>query len=176
MGFISNPSEGNFLDSEEGQQDIAEDIANAIIGYKKEYFGAGSGDTMIVKAKSRTMTRVVDTPLVKTDSAAKKETKKDKEKVTPKEEPKTETKGIVFKIQISAGNKKLELKPSNFKGLNNISVVQDGNFYKYAYGETDDYDTAKKNLSEAKAKGYSSAYIIAFKDGEKISVKEATKN
>src|SRR4029077_15607589 len=40
MGFISNPTEGNFLDSEEGQQDVAEDVANAIISYKKEYFGA----------------------------------------------------------------------------------------------------------------------------------------
>ena len=53
-------------------------------------------------------------------------------------------------------------------------MTQDGNFYKYTYGETEDYDIAKKNLSEAKAKGYSSAYIIALRDGEKISVKEAT--
>src|SRR5436190_7881849 len=40
MGFISNVTEGNFLESESGQQEVAEDIANAIVGYKKEYFGA----------------------------------------------------------------------------------------------------------------------------------------
>lgn len=41
MGFISNPTEGNILDSEEGQNDIAQAIASAIVSYKKEYFGNG---------------------------------------------------------------------------------------------------------------------------------------
>ena len=44
MGFISNPEEGNRLDSEEGQQAIAEAIANAILKYKKEFYGTGEGD------------------------------------------------------------------------------------------------------------------------------------
>lgn len=37
-GFISNTIEGERLDSEEGQQDIADAIAKAIISYKKEFF------------------------------------------------------------------------------------------------------------------------------------------
>jgi N-acetylmuramoyl-L-alanine amidase len=43
------------------------------------------------------------------------------------------------------------------------------------YGETTNYDEAKKLLQEAKSKGYSSAYLIAFKNGEKISVQDALK-
>ena len=37
-GFISNLEEGVRLNSEEGQQEIAFAIANAIIDYKKEFF------------------------------------------------------------------------------------------------------------------------------------------
>ena len=53
--------------------------------------------------------------------------------------------------------------------------TDNGTLYKYMYGETSNYEMAKQNLSEAKAKGYDSAYIISFKDGKKIDVKEAIK-
>ena len=81
-----------------------------------------------------------------------------------------------FKVQFAAGNKNIKLNPSNFKGLKNVSVrTNNGSFYKYAYGATSDYNVAKQNLKEVKSKGYSSAYIIAFRDGKNISVEEAMK-
>jgi N-acetylmuramoyl-L-alanine amidase len=43
------------------------------------------------------------------------------------------------------------------------------------YGETSDYNDAKQKMAEAKAKGYGGAYLVAFKDGRKISVQEALK-
>jgi N-acetylmuramoyl-L-alanine amidase len=43
------------------------------------------------------------------------------------------------------------------------------------YGETTNYDAAKKLLQEAKAKGYASAFIIALKNGKIISVQDAIK-
>ncbi len=168
-GFISNPTEGAKLDSEEGQQEIAQAIANAIVSYKKEYFGSSSSDIIEKPSKKMSQEPVKDTPVIlKTETEV--------EKPIAKEEPKTVTTGIIFKVQIAAVGKKLDLIPSNFKGLNNIAVTTDnGQLYKYTYGETSDYATAKKNLEEAKSKGYSSAYLIAFKDGNKISVQDALK-
>ncbi len=164
-GFISNPKEGAMLDSEEGQQQIARAIANAIIGYKKEYFGSSSAD--VIEKPSQKMS--VE-PKTETKSAVSSETEVDKSL------PKSESTGVVFKVQIAAANKKLELIPANFKGLKNVQVTTDnGQFYKYTYGETSDYEVAKKNLEEAKSKGYTSAYLIAFKDGKKITVQEALK-
>ena len=168
-GFISNPTEGALLDSEEGQQEIAQSIADAIVSYKKEYFGSNASDPTEKPSKKMTLDPVKDTPKeittpVKIDPVVVKET------------PKTETSGVVFKVQIAAVGKKIELIPSNFKGLNNIAVSTDnGTLYKYTYGETSDYSNAKQNLEEAKSKGYTSAYLIAFKDGKKISVQEAIK-
>lgn len=40
MGFISNYTEGNILDSEEGQNEIAKAISDAILSYKNEYYGS----------------------------------------------------------------------------------------------------------------------------------------
>ena len=170
MGFISNPSEGAILDSEEGQDEIAQSIANAIISYKKENFGSGDGDEMVKPSQKieQSKSTVIDT-LSKTKTVAK----------TP-EVKKTEIKqevtaGIIFKVQLSASSKKLELTPSNFNGLRNISMSGDANLYRYMYGETASYDQAKQLLQEAKSKGYTSAFLIAFKNGKKIDVKDAIK-
>jgi N-acetylmuramoyl-L-alanine amidase len=82
---------------------------------------------------------------------------------------------ILFKVQISASSRKLDLEPRNFRGLKNISLDYENRVYKYMYGETSDYNESKSLLEEAKAKGYESAFLIAFKNGEKISIQEAIK-
>jgi N-acetylmuramoyl-L-alanine amidase len=169
MGFISNPTEGARLDSEDGQQEIAESIANAIVAYKKENFGSSDSDSMIKPSQKVEPVKVVDS-VVKKQAPKSPEIKKTEVKLE------VVSSGVAsYKVQLSASGKKLDLVPSNFNGLNNISVSSEGNFYKYMYGETTNYEEAKRLLSEAKSKGYSSAFVIAFKNGKKVSVQEALK-
>ena len=184
MGFISNPIEGDRLDSEEGQNEIANAIAQAIIDYKKEYFGSGA----LENEEDRPSKKIVEKIYKDTSTPVKKEVKilaevikkepvKDIKK-EPKKEPVKEVEkeiGVVFKVQIASSSKKMDLDPSNFKGLKNVDVESNGVVFKYTYGQTTDYFEAKKNLSEVKSKGYDSAFLIAFKNGKSISVKEATK-
>ena len=82
---------------------------------------------------------------------------------------------VEFKIQIASGKSKIATKSFNFKGLKNVQRVSIGKFYKYYYGNKVDYKQVKKSLKTAKSKGYTSAFIVAFKNGEKISVQEAVK-
>ncbi len=82
---------------------------------------------------------------------------------------------IEFKIQIASGKNKISTKSYNFKGLKKVQVVKVGNFYKYYYSNTSEYKKVLKALKIAKQKGYSTAFIVAFKRGEKISVLEAKK-
>ena len=181
MGFISNPIEGDKLDSEDGQNEIANAIAEAIISYKKEYFGNGT----IENDEDRPSKKIIEKPVKDTTTPVKKENKIINEVVKKEPSKKETTKevvkevqnetGVVFKVQIAASSKKMDLDPSNFKGLKNIDSDFNGTIYKYTYGQTSDYSEAKKNLSDAKSKGYDSAFLIAFKNGKSISVKEAIK-
>ena len=170
-GFISNPDEGNDLNSEEGQNEIARAIANAIISYKNEYYGNGTIDNDV----ERPSQKIIETPIKDTSSPVKPKPNLDVS-ATKKATKNIETSGVVYKVQLSASTKKIALTPSNFKGLKDISVVSENKFYKYMYGQTPNYNEAKKQLEEAKSKGYDSAYLIAFKNGTKISVQEALTN
>ena len=167
-GFISNPEEGNDLNSEEGQNEIARAIANAIISYKNEYYGNGT----IENDTERPSQKIIEPPIKDTSTPAKSKPNLEVS-VSKKTTNNPDVSGIIYKVQLSASIKKVALTPSNFNGLNDISMVSENKYYKYMYGETPDYNEAKKKLEEAKTKGYSSAYLIAFKNGTKISVQDA---
>ncbi|PXY39762.1 N-acetylmuramoyl-L-alanine amidase [Flavobacterium cheongpyeongense] len=157
-GFVSNPTEGDILNSEAGQNDIAEAIASAILSYKREYFGTGAPEINEVK------------PAKDTSVPAKPKTVE----TTPK--PVKDTpKGTFFKVQLIASIKKTPLEPKKFKGLKNVTMIYENNIYKYFYQETSSYETAQKYLKEAKSKGYGAAFLVATRDGEKISIQEAIK-
>ena len=83
---------------------------------------------------------------------------------------------IIFKVQIAAGSKKLETKPYNFKGLRGISLKGIGKGYKYFYGETSNYSEIIKQKEEAKQKGYTTCFIVAYnKMGERVELSKALK-
>jgi len=82
---------------------------------------------------------------------------------------------IAFKVQIAAGSRKLETKPYNFNGLNNITMDPIGNGYRYFYGETSNYKEILKLKEVALKKGYSSSFIVAYKNGERIKMEDALK-
>lgn len=164
-GFISNPTEGELLNSEEGQNDIARAIANAIISYKYEYFGDGGAETFGEKPSQILKENPVNSP----EKPEVNKTETDKGII------KKDTLGSIYKIQLSASKKKLALVAKNFKGLRDVSLVYEDNVYKYLYGQTSDYENAKNQLKEVKSKGYDSAFLIAFKNGKKISIQEAIK-
>ncbi len=84
--------------------------------------------------------------------------------------------GVTFKVQIASSSKKLDLKPYNFKGLKNIERDRIGKHYKYYYGSTSNYDEALKLQKQAKAKGFKSSFLVAFKNEERVSVSDVIKS
>ncbi|WP_438989881.1 N-acetylmuramoyl-L-alanine amidase family protein [Polaribacter sp.] len=84
-------------------------------------------------------------------------------------------KPIEFKVQLASGKNKLATKSYNFKGLKNIQRIKVGSNYKYYYGNSSSLKETKKALQKAVAKGYKTAFIVAFKDGKKVSLKEVLK-
>ena len=169
-GFISNKDEGAYLNSEDGQQNMAKTIADAIFRMKVEHFG---GTMPVIDIQKYEKPVVKDsTPKIKVPIQAKDSSKETKKIVETKP---FDTKKAIFKVQLKASMSKIDAKPENFNGLDKISFVLEKEYYKYMYGETNDYVVAKMQLLEAKTKGYDSAFIVAFRNGAKISLNEALK-
>jgi N-acetylmuramoyl-L-alanine amidase len=149
LGFLSNSDEGIYLNLEDGQNNMAEAIASAIIDYKKVYFETHSNDNNDDLASNNILITEIK------DSSKNFKSKRITEKqVLQKRDLKTQKSGVVFKVQFAAGNKNIKLNPSNFKGLKNVSMTTSGgSFFRYTYGLTADYHAAKEDFKVVKTKG-----------------------
>lgn len=164
LGFISNAEEGAYLNSEAGQDEMAKALANAILAYKKENFTGSSATTT-----STTAPVAVTAPAPKPAATTPAVT-------APATTPAATTGGaVVFKVQIAASGTDMALEPSNFKGLSNVTKDASSSVIKYFYGSAASYADAKGLLATAKEKGYTSAFVVAFKDGKKIPLQDALK-
>ncbi len=85
-------------------------------------------------------------------------------------------KNVIFKVQIAASAKALEPASYNFQGLTDITRLKSGNIYKYLYGKTSNYEEVKNLKARAESKGYKDSFIVAYRNGEKISLTEALKS
>lgn len=85
-------------------------------------------------------------------------------------------KGVIFKVQIASSANKVSTEAYNFKGLKNVKRVKVGSHYKYYLGQTSDYNLIKKLKQEAIEKGFTGAFIVAFKGKERISVNKVLKS
>lgn len=81
--------------------------------------------------------------------------------------------GIVFKVQVGAFRK--AIPQDVFKGLSPISAdkLPNSSFTKYLVGLFQTYEAAGVALSDVKTRGYRDAFIVAYKDGQRISLFEA---
>jgi len=151
-GFLTNKEEGPYLNSSFGQNKMADAIVAAIRDYSHN-INLGVLDNLEKEA-----------PVAVTTQENKIEEFKDN------------FEGITFKVQLAASSKKLEPKSSNFKGLTPVFREKEGKLYKYYYGATSSYTQIQNLHNQAKTKGYSTSYLVAFKDGNKITVNDALKS
>ncbi len=147
VGFLTYKPEGSYLNSNNGQNEMAGSIVNAILDYKKT-LDLNVGEDIVNESET-------DNNQTKTNDLI--------------------FDNITFKVQIAAGSNKLETKSYNFKGLDNISREQDGNLYRYFYGSTSDYNEAKRLQEVAKNK-FSSCFIVAYKDGKRVELTDVLKS
>lgn len=143
-------------------------------------------DGVVVKEETPTAIKeepevVVELPEIKPDAPAvvkpAENVVEKKEEVVPDEKviEENKKKDIIFKVQLMASGKNLPLTSENFNGLGRLSKEPYKNLFRYLYGETGSYREAEMMKSNAAIKGYPTAYIVAYKNGERISVPEALK-
>lgn len=152
-GFLTNASEGAYLNSAKGQAEMGREIADAIKRYIESVNVTESGSAPV----SREIEEIhFQEAMDSTESDIYE--------------------GVIFKVQIAATSKKLSPAANEFKGLKDIEREKEDNLYKYYYGSTSDYNKIQVKRTFAQQKGFSSAYIVAFKNGKKIKLSDVLKS
>lgn len=80
--------------------------------------------------------------------------------------------GLVLKVQVVTATEPLAKDDSRFLGQE-VWEYQQGGLYKYTVGNTVDFEEITKLQSELRDLGFKGAFVVAFKDGERIKVSEA---
>lgn len=150
-GFLTNKKEGSYLNSSRGQTEMAKEIAKAIISYRNN----------LSLATSDAKNPVID------DDEIDRAINASEEKIYD---------GFTFKVQLAASGKIVSLEPYNFKGLKGVTRIDEDNLHKYYYGETSDYNKIQLMKTFAREKGYTSAYVVAFKGDRKVKLSEVLKS
>ena len=197
VGFISTPEEELFLMSDEGRSVLAKCIYNAISRYKTQHTGRMSNlekiDTKAVLQQIEENNAQLKEAIEQAESAdAAVEQPAEVAQasqmapvvqlVQPVQQPVTTqsesiqttvaSNGIpVFKVQFLTSPKHLVPGSTQFKGVEG-EAYKEGNVYKYMYGSTTNYNEATK-LKSAIADKFPDAFIVAFKDGQKVNVADA---
>ena len=201
-GFLTNANEGAYLNSTNGQTDMAASIAEAVLEYKSGLQSVSlEGLSNVLKEKpasvntesTKEISEVNATSVEKNTVEKKQDAVENQTNEAPSEAVvsvvKTLSQGasikentneavksnssIVFKIQLMAVSKKIPLVASNFKGLSDISTEPVGSLFRYFYGNTTDYKQAKDLLIKAVNAGYLNAFVAAYENGTKISLTKA---
>ena len=169
LGFITTPDEERFLNSQDGISRLARGIYNAFAKYKNKHYT--SSVVPYVKEES------LPEPDREMMAAQTIESKPADSAISATEEvpAKEDTAGMpVFKVQILISNKPLSANNSLFKGITGVESYVEDNYVKYTYGASTDLNKILRVRQHLLEK-FPQAFVIAFKDGEKMDVGQAVR-
>ncbi|MFN7115934.1 MAG: N-acetylmuramoyl-L-alanine amidase [Saprospiraceae bacterium] len=193
-GFLSNREEETFLGTADGQSKIATAIVNAFNEYKA---GMEYGATQPVAANEvpvpQTPTvnvpppaKSTSNPVVNKPKTKSTETPVNTAPTTTAEEPKvvpisnvgnlSKTPIVQFCIQLAAASRPIDGAQYKWNGLPYvIEAVQEGNMYKYQVRGYTDLEMALRAKMDLKQLGFTDAFLVAYKNEERISIDQAKK-
>jgi len=145
-GFITHPEEEKFLNSKAGQDEIASSIFKACSDYIDD-----------IESKSSKF------PVRNPDQAPAAETFS---------QLASKSGDIIFMVQIATSSVKIDTKPENFNGLENITEISGQNQSKYAAGSFSDYMSAVSYRKEIEAI-FPDAFVIAVRDNKILPLQQA---
>ena len=179
LGFISTPEEERYLNSEEGTGTLAKGIYRAFLTYKKEH-------EIRLTGVSRTI--IPDDEEMSENELAAQQPKEEEPDSAPDQtelvaqakpqqcpitvESATNSGEITFKIQILTSSSPQTKNDKRLKGLKDVDYYKEKGLYKYTYGASTDYNKVLRNKRAITDK-FKDAFIIAFRDGEKMNINAA---
>lgn len=167
-GFISNANEEKLLASEGGQNKIAQAIFRAVKDYKHavEKIPPARYDET---ASAEGSAEPADSSGGSSDGGASSST-------TGQATDQATSTGLpVFKVQFMITKTEKRLTSPEFNGIKEVGCYYHQGMYKYTAGNERTPEDAMKIKKELDKKGYRDSFVIAFINGERISIDEARK-
>ena len=177
-GFLNNRTEGAFISSDSGQETLAESIFLAFSKYKKtvEVKDTKEKEDVVVKASNHSEVgqsvkeknvlplQVERTKVAPTNAART-------EGLTLPKSTRSEQGNVVFKIQLATSSVDVANMP-RWRNVEDLEVMKEGNTFKYFKTGIEDYNEAVSILKKMRASGFSDAFIVAYKNGKRVSLEE----
>jgi len=166
LGFLSNSNEEQFLKSEDGQRQMAENLLKGFTDFKNDYDRRSTGRMTSSKRNGSSTNRKSDQNRNQEElDSTTEDTKPDVLKtITPDSD-------IVFKIQMTSSAIKLSPNSKKLKGIPMDSFIEK-KLYKYTFGSFATFEEANRKRLEFK-NSFPDAFVLAFKDGQKMPIQEA---
>ena len=184
-GFISTRDEESFMNSKSAPEKYGRGLCNAFLAYRRHH---GGGQTVAYLPEPRpeaqpevtpeelanVQLEVVPVPVQEIKVEQVPEATPDTEPVPPSQPNPTApvVSAPVFKVQILTSSEKLSSRDARFKGVKDVSSYKDGGLYKYTVGESTDYNAILR-MRRGLAATFPQAFVIAFRDGERMDINEA---
>lgn len=178
-GFISNPEEEKFMNTAEGQEKLANAIYNAFRDYKVAYENQGKE---IGANYDDEQNHTNDTEIKEHDEEIQNQEDIEDDNIKEsnvipasgiyaKEELPN---GVIYGVQIKSSQNKVQENDKMFELEHQIYMYFHTGMYKYFVGGTSDYDEILILQSKLRST-YKDCFVIAFKNGQRITISEAHK-
>lgn len=161
-GFVSNANEEKFLLSEKGQDYIASGIYRAFKQYKLEMEGSPEENPVVEKPKTEPNPQDIIPTTKPTENTATNREEADEDE-------------IIFGVQFTTHKEKKPSSSQSFQGLDDVWNYYHSGLYKYVSGKYYNLEDAVEHLKIVRSKGFTDAFVVAFKGNDRISPSEAQK-
>lgn len=199
LGYISTPEEERMLNDKAQVDNMARGIYNAFVQYKNKYdtrmtvpYKTISDPISETPEPGQTtgtdntdMQASADNPNKdNADNTANPERNPKPSRTNNAEKKPAKTQTVarptgridktqpVFKVQIIAAQRQLKAGDHNFRGLEGYEFYQENGMVKYTYGASNNYNEIYRLRKDILDK-FPGAFIIAFKNGDKMDVNQA---
>lgn len=186
-GYLSNAKDQAYLLTQKGQDDIVTSIMQALFDYKIQVEGNSKPSRIAHQPLPQLATpvKVEHKPTIqaKPKATTPKTNPSTKIVVAKKSNPQLRTieqnevlvyeKKVNYKVQIAASKNQLNIK-NEWKKLGYlIEVVEENKHLKYQIGGFESYKSVQNALNNISAKGYKECFVVAYSNGNRISLAEA---
>lgn len=183
LGFISTKDEEAFMNSRDATDKYARGMFNAFVEYKKARGWAGVSAVQTQQpaaepAQSEKKSQPEKNEPVEKPAAAGQPTETAAPAIAPLMQSvpvssaSAESDDPVFKVQFMTSDRQLKAGDRRFKGLTDVDSYKERGIWKFTVGSSTDYNAIYRLRKEVIQK-FPQAFIIAFKNGEKVDAQAA---